>query len=126
MTLYKRIFENTLEQPQIDADTDAQAFEGGFENEGDFDQIEQETQGITMSDEEIEQVVEKSKIYNAKINNFISLLNEIQEDVLQGRYKNIKAKGMDKFSNIIKDLQDLGTELTAGVKDALIKQSNQE
>lgn len=126
MTLYKRIFENTLEQPQIDADSDAQTFQGGFENEGDFDQIEQETQGISMSEEEIQEIVEKSKIYNAKINNFISLLNQIQEDVLQGRYRNIKAKGLDKFSNIIKDLQELGTDLTAGVNDALIKQSNQE
>ena len=67
--------------------------------------------------------MQQSKIYNQKITGFISLLNKIQEDVLKGRYKNIQAKGLDKFSNIIKDLQELGTDLTAGVNDALIKKS---
>lgn len=124
MTLYRRIFENTLEQPQINSTSDAQTFQNGFEDENAYDQIEQETEGITMSDEEIDQIVEKSKIYNEKIKNFIVLLNQIQEDVLQGQYKNVKAKGLDKFSNIIKDLQELGIDLTAGIKDTLIKQQN--
>jgi hypothetical protein len=129
MTLYKRIFENAiekLENPQVNPEVDAQAFEQGFDNEDAYQDIEREGQNITPSPEEIDAIVQKSKIYNEKISNFIGLLNKIQQDVLQGQYRNIQAKGLDKFSNIIKDLQELGTDLTAGVNDALIKQSNQE
>lgn len=124
-TLYKRIFESVLEpsNPEIDPQLDADNFKQGFDQEEDFEGLDSELQDITLSEEEIEAVVQQSKIYNQKITGFISLLNKIQEDVLKGRYKNIQAKGLDKFSNIIKDLQELGTDLTAGVNDALIKKS---
>lgn len=124
MTLYRKIFENVLDEPQIDPQQDSQSFAQGFDNDNDFNQIEQETQDISLSEEEIESITRKSKIYNEKISSFIFLLNNIQEDVLKGQYRNIKAKGLDKFANIIKDLQELGTDLTAGVNDALIKKSN--
>lgn len=126
MKLYQRIFENVLQEPEISPEEDAATFEGGFEDETDFNNVEQETEEITLSPEEIDAIMERSVEYNNKIEGFISTLEAIQQDVLRGLYKNVKSKGLDKFSPIIKDLRDLGTALTAGINDSMIKKQTDE
>ena len=122
MNLYKRIFENALtkDMPPMDASDDAAVFENGFENEEDFNNIENETEKITLSPEEISEVVQRGMVYKAKIDSFIKVLSDIQADVSANKFKSVESKAMKKFEPYIKDLTILGLSLTAGVKDGVI------
>lgn len=124
MTLYKKLFENMLEKPAdpvVDAAQDAQTFENGFENEQDFANLEQETEKITLSPEEIDAIVKRGQTYKLKIDSFINVLNKIQADVVAGLFKSVESKDMAKFAPVVKDLMNLGVALTSGVGDTIIK-----
>ena len=123
MKLYKKLFENALEQPAVDAAADAQTFEQGFENPQDFQNIEQETQDIALTPEEIDAIVKKGRFYKERIDSFATLLDKVQQDVMAGLFKSVQTKDMEKFMSIKKDLLNLGLALTTGVGDSIIKKN---
>ena len=123
MTLYKKLFENALGQPAVTPEGDMQAFEQGFEDEQAFQNVEQETQDITLSPEEIEALVKRGQMYKSKIDSFVGILNKIQADVTAGVFKSVSEKQMAKFAPIVNDLNQLGTALTTGVGDTIIKKA---
>lgn len=126
MKLYKKIFENVLESPVIDGEQDAKTFQQGFENEEDFQNLESETQEITLSPEEINGIIKKGRIYKEKIDAFSSLLDKIQQDVIAGRFKSVQTKDMEKFMSIKQDLLKLGLALTTGIGDTIIKKNSEK
>jgi len=126
MTLYKRIFENALQPQDISPESDAQTFKQGFENEQDFQNLEQEIQQVTLTPEEIDAVVKRGQQYSQKITAFASLLDQIQKDVLKGVFKSVQAKDMEKFAPLKNDLIRLGIALTNGVADTIIKTQSDE
>ena len=123
MKLYKKLFENALGQPAVDSAADAQTFEQGFENPQDFQNVEQETQGITLTPEEIDAIVKKGRFYKERIDSFATLLDKVQQDVMAGLFKSVQTKDMEKFMSIKKDLLNLGLALTTGVGDSIIKKN---
>lgn len=123
MKLYKKLFENALEQPTVDPTADAQTFEQGFENPQDFQNIEQETQDIALTPEEIDAIVKKGRFYKDRIDSFATLLDKVQQDVMAGLFKSVQTKDMEKFMSIKKDLLNLGLALTTGVGDSIIKKN---
>lgn len=120
MALYKKIFENVMAQ-EISPAEDLKAFEQGFENEQDFQNIEQETENITLTPEEIDAVIKRGQQYSQKINSFTNLLDAIQKDVMSGVFKSVQEKDMEKFAPIKNDLLKLAVALTTGVADSIIK-----
>ncbi len=126
MKLYKKIFENVLESPVIDGEQDAKTFQQGFENEEDFQNLESETQEITLSPEEINGIIKKGRIYKEKIDAFSSLLDKIQQDVIAGRFKSVQTKDMEKFMSIKQDLLKLGLALTTGIGDTIMKKNSEK
>jgi hypothetical protein len=126
MSLYKTLFENVLDMPVTSQENDAEVFQKGFENEQDFENVQSETQSVEMTPEEIDAIVKRGQVYKEKIDKFVILLKNIQSDVLKGMYKTVQTKGLDKFAPLIGDLQDLGTALTAGVGDNIIKSRSEK
>lgn len=124
MSLYKYLFENSLELPSTDPNSDLETFQNGFENEKDYNAIENETKNVEMTPEEIQTIIKRGKIYKEKIDAFVLLLRKVQEEAVKGMYKGLNTKGLDKFAPLISDLTELGVALTAGIGDGLIKKQS--